>query len=323
MAAPVLSVVVPVHNEAGSIDHGYEELVASIRVAVGQSYELIYVDDGSTDGTAACVGRLAKRDQQVRLVSLSKNFGKEIALAAGIAHAEGMAILTIDGDGQHPADRIPDFVAAWREGAQVVVGVRANYAGQGIIKRWGSALFYRLFNAVSGETMKPGSTDFRLIDREVQQEFVKLHEPLTITRGLLDWLGYDRKYINYTEGVRTAGVASYRFRKLVRLAAHSFVSLTPVPLYAFGYLGVLITFMSFVLGLAVIVEQLLIGDPLGWKFTGTAMLSILVIFLVGLVLVAQGVLALYVSYIYTQSKGRPLYVVNKKKSLRLGARHGS
>jgi polyisoprenyl-phosphate glycosyltransferase len=317
MATPVLSVVVPVYNEAPNIASCQQPLIEGIEAAVGSAYELIYVDDGSSDATAAMIATCAKKNRRIKLVSLSRNFGKEIALAAGIAHARGKAVLTIDGDGQHPAELIPDFVRAWEEGSPVVVGIRTGNQKEGLLKKYGSRLFYRFFNMFSGISMQPGSSDFRLIDREVQEQFVRLHEPSTITRGLIDWLGYERTYIHYRARPRTAGEVGYKFRQLVRLAAHSFVSLTPVPLYAFGYLGVFITFVSFGLGTAVLVEQLLLGDPWGWEFTGTAMLSILVLFLVGLVLVAQGVLALYISFIYTQSKGRPLYIVNKRKSLGL------
>jgi polyisoprenyl-phosphate glycosyltransferase len=317
MATPVLSIVIPVHNEADNIAPFSKLLLKHARLAVGEAYEVMYIDDGSSDLTAANIAKLAKRNKHIRLVRLSRNFGKEIAMAAGIAYARGKAILTIDGDGQHPAELIPDFVAAWRNGAQVVVGIRTSNTNEGFLKKYGSRLFYRMINSFSGFSMVPGSSDFRLIDREVQQEFIKLHEPLSLTRGLIDWLGYERTYITYKAGPRTAGEVAYKFRKLVRLAAHSFVSLTPVPLYVFGYLGVLITIISFALGSTVFVEQVLLNDPWHWKFTGTAMLSILVIFLVGLTLVAQGVLALYIYHTYTQSKGRPLYTVNKKLSYRL------
>lgn len=314
MSNILLSVVVPVYNEAANIQAFYDVLAPVVNEVSGQNYEIIYVDDGSLDDSSALIEAITRTDKKVKLLSLSRNFGKEIALAAGIAHARGDAILTMDGDGQHPVERIPEFVRAWRDGAEVVVGVRTANHSEGLVKKYGSRLFYRMFNALSGVTMVPGSSDFRLIDREVQQEFMKLNEPQTITRGLIDWLGFKRAHVSYKANPRIAGEAGYKFKKLVRLAAHSFVSLSPVPLYVFGYLGVLITTVSLVLGLGVIVEQLILGDPLMWEFTGTAMLSILVIFLVGLVLVAQGVLALYISYIYTQSKGRPLYIVSRRNS---------
>ncbi len=317
----MLSIVVPVHNEAENIQNVYIDLAPVVDAICGDRYEIIYVDDGSTDRTAARIESLHEANSRVKLLSLSRNFGKEMALAAGIAHASGRAVLTMDGDGQHPPDRIPDFVAAWRSGAQVVIGVRTANKDEGIIKKYGSWLFYMLFNRLSGAKMVPGSSDFRLIDREVQQEFIKLREPQTITRGLIDWLGFKRAYITYSARPRTAGQATYKVRKLFALAAHSFVSLSPTPLYVFGSLGLLITALSFLLGLFVLIEQILLGDPLGLDFTGTAMLSILMLFLIGIVLVSQGVLALYISYIHTQAKGRQLFIVNRAASR--GIREGN
>lgn len=312
-----LSVVVPVYNEASNVDAFFAALEPMVRSQSNDNYEIIYIDDGSTDGTVEKIAAICQKNSRVKLLCLSRNFGKEMALAAGIAEARGKAILTIDGDGQHPVDRIPEFIQAWRDGAQVVVGVRTKNHKEGFIKRYGSHLFYILINRMAGASMVPRSGDFRLIDREVQEEFIKLHEPMTMTRGLIDWLGFERVYVHYTANPRLAEAAGYHTRALVRLAVNSFVSLSPTPLYAFGYLGLIITTVSFVLGTSVAIEQLLLGDPLGWKFTGTAMLSILVLFLVGLILVAQGVLALYISYIHTQAKGRPLYIVNKRTSIGL------
>lgn len=304
----------PVYNEAANMRAFYAVMAPIIDGASKGKYEIVYVDDGSIDTTADKVAALRKRDKRVRLLSLSRNFGKEIALAAGIAHARGKAIFLIDGDGQHPVERIPEFLGAWRAGAQVVVGVRIANHNEGWIKRYGSKLFYKLFNRISAIKMVPGSSDFRLIDREVQQAFMKLSEPDTITRGLIDWLGYKRMYISYAANARTAGKTGYKLWKLVRLATHSFVSLSPVPLYMLGYIGLVVTAVSLLTGIAIFLEQILLGDPLGWSFTGTAMLSILLVFLVGVMLISQGVMALYVSVIHTQSKRRPLFIINEAHS---------
>lgn len=317
MIRPEISVVIPVYNEADNIRPLYNALRSIVQEASDNKYEIIFVDDGSADQTAQAVAELRADNIKIKLLCLSRNFGKEVAMAAGIAEAGGEAVITMDGDGQHPADRIPDFVAAWRDGAQVVIGVRTANSREGVIKKYGSKLFYGVMNRLLGVTMVAGSTDFRLIDREVQQEFIKMYEPNRITRGLIDWLGYKRAYIKYAANPRVAGTAGYKFRPLVKLAANSFVSLSPVPLYVFGYLGLFITGGSLLLGLAILVEQIFLNDPLHWNFTGTAMLSVLVLFLVGLILVSQGALALYISHIHAQTKGRPLYVVNHRTSLGL------
>lgn len=320
MSQIVLSVVVPAYNESENIKPLYNSLRPMLTRLVRSRYEIIFVDDGSTDDTSNLIADLRKRNKRVKLLSFSRNFGKEIALAAGLKEAKGDAILMLDADGQHPINRIPDFMSAWRGGAQVVIGVRSANQNEGWVKRYGSRLFYYLFNQLSGVTMVPRSTDFRLIDQAVRNEFVKLQEPNTITRGLIDWLGFQREHIEYVANARMAGVAGYKFSKLFKLAANSFVSLSPTPLYAFGYLGLFITGGSLILGLSILVEQVLLNDPLHWKFTGTAMLSVLVLFLIGLVLISQGVLALYISAIHTQAKRRPLYVVNYRNSLGVDAK---
>jgi dolichol-phosphate mannosyltransferase len=314
----LLSVVVPLYNEGAGLPTFHKSLVESVTGVAENSYEILYCDDGSTDDTARLVESWHAHNPKVKLVKLSRNFGKENALSAGIAAARGQAIMMIDGDGQHPASLIPDFVAAWRQGAQVVIGMRTGNRGEGWFKRFGSRVFYQVFNKLAGQTLLPGSTDFRLIDQEVRRPFLTLKEDGRITRGLIDWLGFRREFIRFEATARADGAPGYGRRQLMGLAANSFVSLSPKPLYLFGYLGVLITTGALALGLSVLLEQLILGDPWHWKFTGTAMLGILTLFLVGIILLSQGITALYISHIHTQSKGRPLYVVDYKGSVGIG-----
>jgi dolichol-phosphate mannosyltransferase len=308
------SAVVPVFNEQAGLDEFHKSLV-KVLASAGGTWEIIYCDDGSSDNSAEIIGQLAKKDKRVKLLKLSRNFGKESALSAGIAAASGEAVIMIDGDGQHPVEIIPDFIKAWRRGAQVVVGLRRGDGQLSAGKRLGSWLFYKLFNKLTKQKLIPGSTDFRLIDRAVRREFLKLDETDRITRGLIDWLGFQREFINFTANPRRTGAPGYSFPKLFKLAANSFVSLTLLPLFIFGYLGVFITLAAFGLGLAVIIEQLILGDPFNWNFTGTSMLGILTLFLVGVILMSQGILSLYISHIHTQSKRRPLYVIDHTNSV--------
>lgn len=313
-----LSVVVPVFNEGPGLAEFHTTLIKRVQAAVDR-YEIVYCDDGSDDNTAEQVRQWHQAEPAVKLVKLSRNFGKENALAAGIAAARGQAIIMIDGDGQHPPELIPQFIEAWKQGAKVVVGVRTANSQEGWFKRLGSGLFYKIFNKLTDQKLVPDSTDFRLIDRSVQQAFLDLKETDRMTRALIDWLGFKRHYIDFTAKARIQGSAGYSGRKLIALATNSFVSLTTVPLYLFGYLGMFITSVAFMLGASVIIEQLLLGDPWGWKFTGTAMLSITLVFLVGIVLLSQGVLALYISHIHKQSKQRPLYIINYADSAGIDA----
>jgi dolichol-phosphate mannosyltransferase len=163
---------------------------------------------------------------------------------------------------------------------------------------------------LAGQELVPGSTDFCLIDQAVQQAFLNFKEDGRITRGLIDWLGFRREFIYFEARARADGSSSYSRQQLMGLAANSFVSLSPKPLYLFGYLGVLITVAALLLGTSVLIEQVILGDPWHWKFTGTAMLGILTLFLVGIILLSQGILSLYISHIHSQSKGRPLYVID-------------
>lgn len=313
---PLISIVVPCFNEQDNISSFYKSLVLVLKKDSSHTYEIVYVDDGSTDQTLASLKGLATKDKRVRLVRLSRNFGKEVAVSAGIEQARGDAILMIDADGQHPPKLIPRFIKRWQKGAQVVVGVRQSSIHEGFAKKITSWLFYRLFNKVSGLYLVPNSTDFRLIDRTVQAEFIKLSERNRTARGLIDWLGFERDFITFKADSRIAGEATYSFNKLVTLALNSVVSLSLKPLYFSFYIGLVILPVSILLA-GFSITEMLIGDPLGLKITGSAYLIMLTLFLVGLVLIAQGIAALYLSHIHTESQNRPLYVIDKKNSRRL------
>jgi polyisoprenyl-phosphate glycosyltransferase len=315
--SPQLSIVIPSYNEEPNVAPFYEQLIKELAHDRDLTYEIIYVNDGSRDHTVEEIHKLAKKDKYVRLVSFSRNFGKEIATTAGIENARGDAILMIDADGQHPPELIHTFLEKWHNGAKVVVGVRKANQKEGFIKRYGSRLFYQLFNATSSVNLVPGSTDFRLIDRVVQEQFMRLTERNRITRGLIDWVGFDKDFVEFIANPRANGEASYKVSMLVKLFMDSFVSLSLAPLYFSGYAGLVITPLAFLFGLFVFVEQLLLGDPLHMRVTGTGMLGILTIFLVGTILVSQGLIALYISRIHSETQNRPLYIIDKSLSIGL------
>lgn len=308
----LISVVIPCYNEHTNVT----SLAAALRqLAVSQTghkFEFIYVNDGSCDATLEKLQKLATDDKRVKIVSFSRNFGKEMATTAGIHSATGDAIVTIDADGQHPVELIPEFIARWSAGAQVVVGVRSN-THKSLVKNLSSKIFYRLFNSHSDQQLVPGSTDFRLIDQAVQQEFIKLTEHSRITRGLIDWLGFRREYVYFQIDERRGDSASYGYNKLAGLALDSIVSLSLKPLYVLAYSGLAALVLSAALALFSAIEML-IGDPLGLDITGSAYLVLLVLFLVGIILISQGVLALYISHIHTETKNRPLYIIDRSAS---------
>lgn len=317
----IISIVVPAYNEEAGIEQFHSRLLSpALENTTDCTFEIVYVNDGSTDRTLELLAGIADRDQRVRVVNLSRNFGKEIATTAGISETHGDATVIMDADGQHPPALIGAFIDMWRNGAQVVVGVRRSNQKEGMVKKLGSAIFYRLLNAMSDMQTVPRSTDFRLIDRQVRDEFLKMPERNRITRGLIDWLGFQRDYVEFDAPPRLAGAASYTVSKLTRLALNSFTTLSLRPLFFFGYIGLFITLAAIVVGLFVFTEQILLGDPLGLNFSGSAMLSIFVSFLVGIVLMSQGIMALYLSHIHTQTQLRPLFVIDASRSINLDKR---
>lgn len=311
-----ISIVLPVFNEAAGIEHFNLELSNELDKIKSYNFEIIYCDDGSSDDSLNILSRLANIDDRIRIISLSKNFGKEIATTAGIELAIGTAIITLDSDSQHPVELIPKFIDLWQSGSRVVIGVRQSSSYGSIFKRFSSYVFYSLFNRFTSTELIPGATDFRLIDRVVQTEFKKLTERNRITRGLIDWLGYSRSYIEFEAKERKGGSASYSYKKLAKLALDSVISMSNSPLYAVAYSGAVILPLSLVLGLVMLVDKFL-GDPLNWQAKGVAYLSVLILFLIGVLLTSQGLIGLYLSRIHEETQNRPLYIIDKDRSTRV------
>lgn len=307
-----ISIVVPVFNEERNIRPLFEMLVR-ILVATPYGREIVFVDDGSTDGSVAVLERIAEGDPSVRVVQLARNFGKEIATTAGVHHCTGDACILIDADLQHPVETIPEFLRRWEGGAEVVVGVREGSGGASWSRRLGSRAYYAIINAISDTGITPNATDFRLIDRVVIDEFNRFTEKTRMTRALIDWLGFRREYVPFTANPRRDGRPRYGTVKLVRLALSSFVSHSLFPLKIGGYLGVFITVASGLLGAFILVEKYLLGDPLGLHFSGPAILAVINLFLVGIVLSCLGIIALYIANIHGEVINRPLYAVRRRK----------
>lgn len=314
----LISFVIPVYNEEKGIEKFCKtELFPELSKIKDYKIELLFINDGSPDKTLEKLNGLSKdpaAPKTVKILSFSKNFGKEAALSAGFRYAKGDCAISLDADGQQPPVLIPGFIEKWEAGAKVVTGVRNGYERHGLIPRLGSKLFYKLLRAMGNKTTVPGSTDFRLLDRLVLDEFNALSEHNRITRGLVDWLGFRQEYIKYRYGTRLAGKPSYNLKKLFQLAIDSFVSMSNTPLVIFGYVGVIITILSFLLGMFCLINQYILGDPLGLYWPGAVHMAILITFLVGLVLISQAITAIYISNIYNEAKNRPLYIIDKENS---------
>ena len=310
MKKKIISIVIPLYNEALNIQATFAKIQNDIKPLLDEyNFEYICVDDGSTDNTLAELKKLASSNKNVRYIEFSRNFGKESATTAGLQYAKGDAVILIDADGQHPPKYIIDFIRKWREGFQVVIGVRTENEGEGFVKKYGSKLFYKLLDSLTDGNTVAGSTDFRLLDRRVVDEFNLLTERGRITRGLVDWLGFRRYYISFSANKRTAGRASYSVNKLIKLALHAFVSQSTKPLQAVGVLGLFVMVLSIIAGVALVLEKYVLNDSLGLGISGTAILAVFLSFLVGIVLACQGLMALYIESIHNETQNRPLFVV--------------
>lgn len=325
MARKRISVVVPVYNEVdGIVDFLDKELVPEMERIGDYDMELIVVNDGSNDGTTEILKEYIKpKKKKLVLITFSRNFGKEAALSAGLLYSMGDAAITIDSDGQQPPKIMKKFIEKWEKGDKVVIGVREKFTKHGFIAKMGSSLFYKIMHMMGNKNMVSGTTDYRLLDRSVIEAYNDFTEHNRITRGLIDWMGFKRSYIEYEYGKRIAGKPSYDFKKLFRLAIDSFVSLSTTPLIIFGYIGIIITSLSFILGVFVIVQQYILGDPLGLYWNGAVQMAIFITFLVGLVLVSQAITALYISHIHAETQNRPLFIVDKENSLNVKSKNES
>lgn len=315
---PTLSIVIPCYNEESNVVPFYNVLSKALAKDKKLDYELMYVDDGSEDNTAEALQKLAKKDPRIRVLVFSRNFGKEIATTAGIQHARGRATVIMDADGQHPPELIHAFLKQWRAGYQVVIGVREQNQKEGLVNKYGSKLFYRIMNTMnsSSDEVKviPRSTDFRLIDKVVREEFSKFTERNRISRGLVDWVGYKKTTVPFTANERLEGDATMNFLKRAKLGMNSFVSLSLAPLHLLIYIGLFITLLAVAVGLFILAEALILDDL---DFSGSFVLGVFLLFSVGLLFTSQGLIALYISHIHTEAQNRPLYIIDRSRSVDL------
>ena len=309
-----ISIVIPFYNEENNIPLVYRELKKILNNA-NYSFEIIFVNDGSTDNSSAELDKITAADHTVKVIEFSRNFGKEVAMTAGLDICQGAACILMDADLQHPVEMIHEFIKRWENGAEVVVGVRNKNKSEGLIKKAGSYLFYLTINAISETEITPSSTDYRLLDRIVIEEFKRLKEKNRMTRALIDWLGFKRDYVYFNANERLYGKPSYNYLKLFRLAVSSYISHSLLPLKIAGYLGIVITSFSTLLGLVMFVDKFFLKDPYKMYFSGTAMLATIIMFLIGIVLTCLGLIALYIGNIHGEVVNRPMYIVRRRVNL--------
>ena len=304
----LLSVVVPCCDEEAVIGETHRRLVATLQSVPELDFELVYVDDGSRDTTLNLLRELQHADARVRVLALSRNFGHEIAITAGLQYAAGDAVVLIDADLQDPPEVIPEMLERWRRGADVAYGLRTERDGETRFKRWAASVFYRLLNRLVAIPIPLDTGDFRLMDRKVVDAVLAMPERDRFVRAMVAWTGFRQEPVPYRRAARAAGETKYPFGKLLRLAIDGILSFSLAPLRLVTWLGFLATGLA-VAGIAYVLVLRLLTDA--WV-SGWASLLVAVLFLGGVQLLCLGILGAYLGRIYGEVTHRPLYLVKER-----------
>ncbi|CAM4301910.1 hypothetical protein GCM10007362_11870 [Saccharibacillus endophyticus] len=305
-----ISVIIPMYNEEAVIAETYRRLSDVMR-RTGESYELLFVNDGGTDRSPDIIRELSRRDESVKLIGFSRNFGHQIAVTAGMDHASGDAVVIIDADLQDPPELILDMLDKWQEGYEVVYAKRSKRKGESLFKKWSASLFYRVLHASTEVPIPVDTGDFRLIDRKVCDEMNRLGERNPFVRGLVSWTGFRQVAIEYERDERLAGETKYPLKKMIKLSLDGITSFSHKPLKLAGYAGAFMSAAGFVYMLYVIAMALFTDSTMrGWAST----ICLMLIFN-GVTLIMLGVIGEYIGRIYDEVKGRPLYIVRETHNM--------
>jgi len=298
----LISIVVPVFNEEDNIDNFYREVVKNMQ-DLAYTFEIIFVDDGSRDATPLILDRLANCDNRVRALVLARNFGHQIALTCGLDHADGDAVITMDGDMQHPPSMLPLLIKQWEEGYEVVQTIRTSTEGVSWFKKLTSRLYYKLINSVSNVHINEGGSDFRLLDKTVVTSFRRFRERARFIRGMISAIGYKQILIEFTAPPRYAGTTKFSLKGMLHFALDGITAYSKLPLRIAFYIGVLCALGSFILALHVLYIKVFTQQAApGW-----ATITASILMLGGLQLAGLGVIGEYVGRIFEEVKQRPLY----------------
>jgi dolichol-phosphate mannosyltransferase len=304
--SPTVSFVLPVHNEADNLDELQRRLVATME-RVDQPYEVVLVDDGSFDDSIDKIRAIRSRDPRFKLVALSRNFGHQAAITAGLDAARGDAVVVMDSDLQHPPEAVPLMISRWREGFEVVNAVRSDRRGESRFKRSSARAFYWLLCRLAKIEMSPNVGDFRLVDRKALNAFNSMRESTRYLRGMFSWIGFRQTAVPYDYHDRHAGKSKYTLRRMLALGTNGIVSFSHVPLEIALHLGFLVAFLSFMAGIGDLVATIFsVNTVPGWLS-----IAIMVSFLGGMQLLILGVMGIYMGRMYDEVKRRPLYVVRE------------
>ncbi len=317
----LLSVIVPCYNEEAVLRATHERLVSVLRAIADLEFEIIYVDDGSLDQTPQILGELHSVDENVRVLRLSRNFGHQVAVTAGLEQAAGDAVVIIDADLQDPPEVITEMVQRWREGVHVAYGNRIERAGESRFKLWTAKIFYRLINLLSETKMPLDTGDFRLMDRKVVDVLLAMPERGRFLRGMVSWIGFRQAAVTYERQPRPAGSSKYPLFKMIRFAMDGIMSFSVLPLKLAAWTGLMTIWLALAGIIFAVVVRLYGGYDLrlgrGW-----ASLFVAVLFMGGVQLLCLGIIGEYLGRIYTEVKRRPLYAVQERLGFENQERHG-
>jgi dolichol-phosphate mannosyltransferase len=304
MKKPTFTVIAPIYNELENIPELYPR-IRDVMDQTGEPWELILVDDGSSDGSTEVIRKLAENDSRVRPVIFARNFGHQIAVTAGVDYSRGDAVVIIDADLQDPPEVILDLIAKWREGFEVVYAVREEREGETWFKKITAALFYRLIHAITNVNIPLDTGDFRLMDEKVVAVMKQMREKHRFLRGMSAWVGFKQVGVNYKRKPRYAGTSKYPLKKMIQFALNAITSFSYFPLQLATYIGFIAAGLSVVAIPIIIILRLTTGTAL----LGQATTLVMVLFLGGVQLISLGIIGEYIGRIYDESKNRPLYIV--------------
>lgn len=307
-----LTVVVPAHDEGDGLREFHARL-AAVGAGLDLAWKVVYVDDGSRDDTWAVMESLRAADAHVATLRLSRNFGKELAMTAGLDLADTDAVVVIDADLQDPPELIPEFVRCWREGYDLVYGTRSSRAGESRFKRFTSAAFYRVMERMSATPMPRDTGDFRLLSRRVLAALKQVRERQRFMKGLFGFVGFRQRAIVYQRDPRYAGTSKFNYWRLWNFALEGITSFSTAPLRLATYVGVLTAFAAFVFGIFVLGKAMLYGDAV----RGYPTLMLVILFLGGVQLMALGMIGEYLGRLYMEAKQRPLYFIDEQHDARV------
>jgi glycosyltransferase involved in cell wall biosynthesis len=302
--APELSVIVPVYNEAAVIGDFHRRLIAALD-ALPVVSEVVYVNDGSRDGSMDMLRRFGEADPRVVVLDFSRNFGKEIAMTAGLDHAAGDAVIVIDSDLQDPPELIADMLREWKAGADIVMMRRASREGESWLKKATARWFYRLIGSIGEQSIPADVGDFRLLSRRAVEALQACPERTRFMKGLFAWVGFRQTTIDYERDARFAGETKWNYWRLWNLAIEGITSFSSIPLKLASYVGLAAALFAFIFAIEIFAKALLFGNPVA----GYPSLMVTVLFLGGVQLIALGIIGEYLARMFVEVKGRPLYLL--------------